>query len=123
MAAARNYLIFLQSKCHKNRAHRVFTLILAAVSGMLTNMEKRARPRFVLCALLASLPIGCGDDGANSPDAPSIDGPSGPPTLRFAPSTGAMAFGDVPYPGDLYRTAAGGIQMSTLPIGPDVLQR
>src|SRR5215471_16599302 len=76
----------------------------------------------VLWILVSTLALGCGDDAAQRPDGSVTDGPSGTPTLRFAPSTGAMAYGDVPYPGDLYRTAAGGIQMSQLPIGPDVLQ-
>jgi hypothetical protein len=76
----------------------------------------------VLWILVSALALGCGDDASQSPDAPVADGPSGPATLRFAPSTGAMAFGDVPYPGDLYRMSSGGIQISQLPIGANVLQ-
>src|SRR5262249_42214122 len=75
----------------------------------------------ILWILFSTLALGCGDDAAQNPDGAATDGPSGRATLRFAPSTGAMAFGDVPYPGDLYRMTSGGIQMSHLPIGTDVL--
>src|SRR5262249_25825709 len=63
----------------------------------------------------------CGDDSQmmHPPDA-AIDAPMGPPTARFAPSTGAIDFAAVPYPFDLYLNASGGVQIGAMPNGGNI---
>src|SRR5262245_38591670 len=62
----------------------------------------------------------CGDDSTPiHPDA-APDAPAGPPTARFAPSTGAIDFAAVPYPFDLYLNASGGVQLGAIPSGGSI---
>ena len=63
------------------------------------------RTRIVLLAATAVL-MSCGDAPQSTPSA----------VARFAPSAAApMAWGDVPFPSDLYRDAAGVIRIGALP--------
>ena len=68
----------------------------------------------VTCAMVAGA---CGDDdgGTGGGDAGVDAGPAGA-IARFAPSDGAaMAFGDVPYPHDLYLGTDGTVDLANLP--------
>lgn len=72
--------------------------------------SRRARHPQLACItalvlLLASGLSGCGDDGEGQSQAPIVV--DGEP-IRFQPAASAVtAFGDIPWPSDLYRTASG----------------
>lgn len=73
----------------------------------------------VSLGLLGSCLVACGDtsspsDGSVPSDAPASDAGS-VTQVHFDPSTEAMDFGDIPFPDDLYRNAAGGVVLASLP--------
>ncbi len=68
--------------------------------------KHRARKRVVALCLLLFVVAGCGDDGesARRVDEPYIPIAGAPVTFQPA-ATGATAFGEIPWPSDLYRDA------------------